>query len=106
MTVYEFIRNTHIFPDMALYFAACQVYEKKNADGSPAWDSIKQFCDAYKLNEHGLAETVQDIANQKLEAREQELACLKAENAALHEDVRALHAQISDLKQAAERRAV
>ena len=67
MTIGEFHTHTDLYPDAALFEAACEEYEKKNPDGSPAWDSQAQFCHAYKFNEEGLAESIMRNANARVE---------------------------------------
>ena len=79
MTIGEFQNHTDMYPDFTLYEAACKEYEKKNPDGSPAWDSQAQFCNAYKFNEDGLAERIMHSANERVESWISDNVRLKSE---------------------------
>ena len=78
-TIGEFQNHTDMYPDFTLYEAACKEYEKKNPDGSPAWDSQAQFCNAYKFNEDGLAERIMHSANERVESWISDNVRLKSE---------------------------
>lgn len=99
MTIPEFTNHTGVFPDFALYQAACQEYEKKKDDGSPVWDSQAQFCAAYQYNEDGLAEEIQTIANKKWGDLEAENNRLRTEITPITDKCERLRAQNSKLKE-------
>lgn len=99
MTIGEFQNHTDMYPDFTLYEAACKEYEKKNPDGSPAWDSQAQFCNAYKFNEDGLAERIMHSANERVESWISDNVRLKSELSPLAdicEKLRAEKARLED----------
>jgi regulator of replication initiation timing len=98
MTIGEFQNHTDMYPDFTLYEAACKEYEKKNPDGSPAWDSQAQFCNAYKFNEDGLAERIMQSANERVESWISDNVRLKSELEPLADRCEKLVAENSHLE--------
>ena len=98
MTIGEFQNHTDMYPDFTLYEAACKEYEKKNPDGSPAWDSQAQFCNAYKFNEDGLAERIMHSANERVESWISDNARLKSELEPLADQCEKLRAENNRLE--------
>jgi cell division protein FtsB len=98
MTIGEFQNHTDMYPDFTLYEAACKEYEKKNPDGSPAWDSQAQFCNAYKFNEDGLAERIMHSANERVESWISDNVRLKSELEPLADRCEKLVAENSHLE--------
>lgn len=91
MLLSEFETHTGIYPDTLLY----SVIEGAYMDGN--WDSIAQFCHAYKFNEDGLATKIQEHANRVLWQLEEKHRTAQTENTAL---VQQLHKEIESLKSA------
>jgi len=98
MTIGEFQNHTDMYPDFTLYEAACKEYEKKNPDGSPAWDSQAQFCNAYKFNEDGLAERIMHSANERVESWINDNVRLKSELEPLVDQCEKLRAENNRLE--------
>ena len=98
MTINEFQNHTDMYPDFTLYEAACKEYEKKNPDGSPAWDSQAQFCNAYKFNEDGLAERIMHSANERVESWISDNVRLKSELEPLADQCEKLRAENNRLE--------
>ena len=98
MTIGEFQNHTDMYPDFTLYEAACKEYEKKNPDGSPAWDSQAQFCNAYKFNEDGLAERIMHSANERVENWISDNVRLKSELSPLADECERLRTEKARLE--------
>lgn len=66
MQISESELHTGFLPDSILFDKMNAEYERKDLDGKNIWDSISQFCNAYKFNEGGIAQEIQEAANEEI----------------------------------------
>ena len=86
MQIGEAELHTGFFPDSILFDKMNAEYERKDLDGKNIWDSIPQFCNAYKFNEDGIAQEIQEAANAEIRELRARAERLQNENARM-EDV-------------------
>lgn len=86
MQISESELHTGFFPDSILFDKMNAEYERKDLDGKNIWDSIPQFCNAYKFNEDGIAQEIQEAANAEIRELRARAERLQNENARM-EDV-------------------
>lgn len=85
MQISESELHTGFFPDSILFDKMNAEYERKDLDGKNIWDSIPQFCNAYKFNEGGIAQEIQETANAEIRELRARAERLQNENARLSE---------------------
>lgn len=85
MQISEAELHTGFFPDSILFDKMNAEYERKDLDGKNIWDSIPQFCNAYKFNEDGIAQEIQEAANAEIRELRARVERLQNENARLSE---------------------
>lgn len=85
MQIGESELHTGFFPDSILFDKMNAEYERKDLDGKNIWDSIPQFCNAYKFNEDGIAQEIQEAANAEIRELRARAERLQNENARLSE---------------------
>lgn len=85
MQIGEAELHTGFFPDSILFDKMNAEYERKDLDGKNIWDSIPQFCNAYKFNEDGIAQEIQEAANAEIRELRARAERLQNENARLSE---------------------
>lgn len=85
MQIGESELHTGFFPDSLLFDKMNAEYERKDLDGKNIWDSIPQFCNAYKFNEDGIAQEIQEAANAEIRELRARAERLQNENARLSE---------------------
>lgn len=85
MQISESELHTGFFPDSILFDKMNAEYERKDLDGKNIWDSIPQFCNAYKFNEDGIAQEIQEAANAEIRELRARAERLQNENARLSE---------------------
>ena len=85
MQISESELHTGFFPDSILFDKMNAEYERKDLDGKNIWDSIPQFCNAYKFNEDGIAQEIQEAANAEIRELRARAKRLQNENARLSE---------------------
>lgn len=85
MQISEAELHTGFFPDSILFDKMNAEYERKDLDGKNIWDSIPQFCNAYKFNEDGIAQEIQEAANAEIRELRARAERLQNENARLSE---------------------
>ena len=86
MQISESELHTGFFPDSILFDKMNTEYERKDIEGKNIWDSIPQFCNAYKFNEDGIAQEIQEAANAEIRELRARAERLQNENARM-EDV-------------------
>lgn len=82
MQISESELHTGFFPDSILFEKMNAEYERKDLDGKNIWDSIHQFCNAYKFN---IAQEIQEAANAEIRELRARAERLQNENARLSE---------------------
>lgn len=104
MQISESELHTGFFPDSILFDKMNAEYERKDLDGKNIWDSIPQFCNAYKFNEDGIAQEIQEAANAEIcelraraELLQNENNRLKDENENLRNEIGALADRVDEL---------
>lgn len=97
MQISESELHTGFFPDSILFDKMNAEYERKDLDGKNIWDSIPQFCNAYKFNEDGIAQEIQEAANAEIRELRARAERLQNENSTLKEENESLFTELSEL---------
>ncbi len=97
MQISESELHTGFFPDSILFDKMNAEYERKDLDGKNIWGSIPQFCNAYKFNEDGIAQEIQEAANAEIRELRARAERLQNENSTLKEENESLFTELSEL---------
>ena len=71
----EFERRTGVYPDRITYNVAEREYERQDENGHDVWPDKDAFCAAYRDNKDGLAERIQQQADEAIWRMEERHRC-------------------------------